>query len=58
MRSDYQFVGASDTGPVNYGGDLSQRQKAETCRQAALEHHSKLVDDVITIEVTMGINIR
>lgn len=55
--NDYEFVPASSSRPA-YDADLSKTRKAEAQRRIARERYNQLIEDVVIMEVKMGISIR
>lgn len=55
--NNYQFTAPSlsSHSPLSYNEDLLQTRKAETLRRAAREPWDKLLMEVLTMEVRMGI---
>jgi len=55
--TDYQFVPpSSHPSSTHYDVELSQTRKAETNRRIAAERHNQVLQEVITMEVKMGIS--
>ena len=58
LPTNYDFVIGSTAGSTWYNSEQSQTCKAETSHRVAREMHDSLLQEVVTMELKMGISRR
>jgi hypothetical protein len=58
LPTNYEFVISATAEPTSYNSELSQTRKAETNRRVAREKRDSLLQEVVAMELKMGISRR